>query len=160
MNSHPVDIPVIDEVDHLILGVLRREGRLSWRDLGERIGLGASATAERVRRLEATGIITGYRAELDLSRLGIGLQAITEIRMARGADHTTFEGLLASTPEVQAAMHVTGAHDYVVMLACAGVPRLDELLTRWRTDAGVEESSTRIVLNRLDLTARRDVLTR
>lgn len=50
-------------------------------------------------------------------------------------------------------MHVTGAHDYVVMLACADVPRLDELLTTWRAEGGVEESSTRIVLNQLDLTA-------
>lgn len=153
MDSYTEDTTVIDEIDHMIIGILRTHGRITWRDLGERVGLGASATAERVRRLESNGIITGYGAEVDLARLGVGLQAITEIRMVRGTDHGEFEQILSRTPEVRAAMHVTGAHDYVVMLACADVPRLDELLTTWRAEGGVEESSTRIVLNQLDLTA-------
>lgn len=153
MPSQTDDSVALDDLDHVIVGQLRTEGRLTWRELGERIGLGASATAERVRRLEASGIITGYGAEVDLSRLGIGLQAITEIRMTRGTDPADFEQMLAATPEVQAAMHVTGAHDYVVMLACADVARLDELLMVWRRDGGVEESATRIVLNQLDLTS-------
>lgn len=151
---HPAnDSTAIDDLDHVIIGELRSEGRLTWRELGERIGLGASATAERVRRLETTGVILGYRAEVDLASLGIGLRAITEIRLSRAVDPSTFEQMMMDTPEVQSAMHVTGAHDYVIMLACADVPRLDELLMQWRRDAGVEESSTRIVLNAIDLTA-------
>lgn len=142
-----------DALDHVILGELRSQGRLTWRELGERIGLGASATAERVRRLETSGVILGYRAEVDLARLGIGLRAITEIRLSRTVDPNRFEQMMMDTPEVQSAMHVTGAHDYVIMLACADVPRLDELLMQWRTEGGVEESSTRIVLNAIDLTA-------
>lgn len=153
MSPLAQDSPAIDDLDHVILGELRSEGRLTWRELGERIGLGASATAERVRRLEAAGVIRGYRAEVDLARLGIGLRAITEIRLSRSVDPSTFEQMMTDTPEVQSAMHVTGAHDYVVMLACADVPRLDELLMTWRAHGGVEESSTRIVLNAIDLTA-------
>lgn len=153
MTLTPDDSLVIDQLDHVIIGELRTEGRLTWRELGERIGLGASATAERVRRLEAAGVILGYRAEVDLAHLGIGLRAITEIRLSRTVDPNRFEQMMIDTPEVQSAMHVTGAHDYVVMLACPDVPRLDELLMQWRRDGGVEESSTRIVLNAIDLTA-------
>ncbi|MFV0318545.1 MAG: Lrp/AsnC family transcriptional regulator [Microthrixaceae bacterium] len=144
---------VIDDLDHVILGELRIEGRLSWRELGDRIGLSATATADRVRRLEAAGVIVGYGAEVDLSRLGIGLRAITEIRLDRRSDPEVFESLLAIAPEVQSAMHVTGSHDYVLMLACADVATLDSLLLRWRDEGGVEESSTRIILRAVDLTA-------
>ncbi|UDY38061.1 Lrp/AsnC ligand binding domain-containing protein [Dermatobacter hominis] len=66
-------------------------------------------------------------------------------------DHEAFEEELARTPEVQAAMHVTGAHDYVLQLACPDVATLDRLLTTWKMEAGVSESSTRIVLRDVEL---------
>jgi Lrp/AsnC family leucine-responsive transcriptional regulator len=153
MRPPSVVSPVIDDLDLAILGDLRREGRLTWRELGERVGLGATATADRVRRLESLGVLRGYRAEVDLSALGVGLQAITEIRLARTADPEPFEALLQETPEVQSAMHVTGSLDYVLMVACADVPTLDRLLMDWRTRGGVEESSTRIILREIDLAA-------
>lgn len=145
--------PAFDDLDLVILSELRIEGRLSWRELGERIGLSSTATADRVRRLEAAGVIVGYGAEVDLSKLGIGLRAITEIRLDRKADPDVFENLLAQASEVQSAMHVTGSHDYVLMLACSDVATLDGLLMKWREDGGVEESSTRIILRAIDLTA-------
>ncbi len=153
MTPSAVDTAAIDATDLAILSELRRDGRLTWRDLGERIGLSATATADRVRRLESVGVLRGYRAEVDLSALGVGLQAITEIRLARTADPETFEALLQETPEVQAAMHVTGSLDYVLMVACADVPTLDRLLLEWRSRGGVEESSTRIILREIDLSA-------
>ena len=143
--------PVIDDLDLAILGELRSDGRATWRELGERVGLGATATADRVRRLESLGVVRGYRAEVDLSALGVGLQAITEIRLARTAEPEVFETLMARSAEVQAAMHVTGALDYVLMLACPDVATLDRLLTDWRAHGGVEESSTRIILREIEL---------
>lgn len=136
----------------MILDELRRNARLSWRELGQRIGLGPTATADRVRRLEQIGVLRGYHAEVDLSALGIGLRAITELQLGRDTDSESFEAELARTPEVQSAVHVTGALDYVVMLACPDVPTLDRLLTRWKMEAGVDESSTRILLREVELT--------
>lgn len=147
------DPTVLDEIDLIILGELRAEGRLTWRELGDRIAMSPTATADRVRRLEQIGVITGYRAEVDLSSLGMGLRAITEIRLARDADYVVFESAIRETAEVQSAMHVTGALDYVLFLACADVATLDRLLTEWRELAGVEESSTRIILSEVDLFA-------
>jgi Lrp/AsnC family leucine-responsive transcriptional regulator len=130
----------------VILDELRRAGRMSWRELGQRIGLGPTATADRVRRLEQIGVLKGYRADIDLSALGLGLRAITELSLARDTDPSTFEAELLATPEVQSAMHVTGVMDYVLLLACPDVPSLDRLLTHWKSESGVEESSTRILL--------------
>jgi Lrp/AsnC family leucine-responsive transcriptional regulator len=142
---------VIDALDRVILDELRRDGRASWRELGERVGLGPTATADRVRRMERAGVIRGYHADIDLSVLGIGLRAITELQLGTITDHETFEDELARTPEVQAAMHVTGAHDYVLQLACPDVATLDRLLTTWKLESGVSESSTRIVLRDVEL---------
>ena len=143
---------VIDAIDRMILDELRTAARLSWRELGERVGLGPTATADRVRRLEELGVIRGYHAEVDYSALGIGLRAITELHLGRDTDPLVFEAELARTREVQSAMHVTGALDYVLLLACPDVATLDRLLSRWKAESGVEQSTTRILLRDVDLT--------
>ncbi len=146
-----MDSPVIDALDHAILAELRADGRSSWRELGERIGLGPTATADRVRRLEQLGVIRGYHADIDVSVLGMGLRAITELRLSPDTPYDDFEQILRTTPEVQLAFHVTGSLDYVLMLACPDVATLDRILSTWRIERGVVESSTRILLRDVDL---------
>lgn len=146
-----VEASVTDHLDHAIIGELRSNGRLSWRELGERVGLSATAAADRVRRLETIGVIRGYHAEVDLSALGMGLRAITELRLDPETPYEHFEATLAATPEVQLAFHVTGSLDYVLMLACPDVAALDRILSTWRRTSGVLESSTRVLLRDVDL---------
>jgi Lrp/AsnC family leucine-responsive transcriptional regulator len=146
-----MDSPVIDVIDHTILDQLRSNARLSWRELGDRVGLGPTSTADRVRRLEQLGVLRGYHAEVDLSVLGMGLRAITELRLTPEASYEEFEATLRDAPEVLGAFHVTGALDYVVLLACPDVASLDRLLTGWKPHGGVFESSTRIILRDVDL---------
>jgi Lrp/AsnC family leucine-responsive transcriptional regulator len=146
-----MDTPVVDALDHAILAELRADGRASWRELGERIGLGPTATADRVRRLEQIGVIRGYHADIDVSVLGMGLRAITELRLSPETPYDVFEQILRTTPEVQLAFHVTGSLDYVLMLACPDVATLDRILSTWRIERGVVESSTRILLRDVDL---------
>lgn len=141
----------IDALDRVIIGELRADARLSWRELGQRIGLGPTATADRVRRLEQLGVLRGYHADVDLSALGMGLRAITELRLTPDTPYDEFEQTLRETPEVQLAFHVTGSLDYVLMLACPDVAALDRLLSRWRIEGGALESSTRILLRDVDL---------
>jgi Lrp/AsnC family transcriptional regulator, leucine-responsive regulatory protein len=146
-----VETPVIDALDHAIIGELRSDARLSWRQLGQRVGLGPTATADRVRRLEQIGVLRGYHADVDLSALGMGLRAITELRLTADTPYDEFEATLRATPEVQLAFHVTGSLDYVLMLACPDVAALDRLLSKWRIEGGALESSTRILLRDVDL---------
>ena len=62
--------PTLDDIDHDILAVLARDGRIGWQALGPRVGLSANAAAERVRRLERAGVITGYTVRVDPIALG------------------------------------------------------------------------------------------
>ncbi|MEU0790889.1 Lrp/AsnC family transcriptional regulator [Amycolatopsis sp. NPDC005961] len=72
----------LDDVDWRLLDLLQTDGRLSFKELGRRINLSPPAVAERVRRLEETGVITGYRAQVDARRAGQPLQAFVEMRCA------------------------------------------------------------------------------
>lgn len=128
---------------------------MSWRELGGRVGLGPTATADRVKRLTESGVLRSFTATVDLAALGIGLRAVVDIRLSGAADVDSFEELLASTDEVQSALHLTGPFDYQVVLTCPDVARLDELLRGWKYGADVSESSTRIVLAEVDLNERR-----
>ena len=91
-----VETPAIDALDHAIIAELRNDARVSWRELGERVGLGPTATADRVRRLEQLGVVRGYHADVDLSALGMGLRAITELRLTSDTPYEQFEATLRS----------------------------------------------------------------
>ena len=151
MATDPEETPVIDVFDRAILKELSHDGRLSWRELGLRVGLGPTATADRVRRMERTKVISGYKARIDYGALGIGLRAIAELRLAPETNYQLFEATLYDTPEVQAMYHVTGDVDYVILLVCPDVASLDRLLGSWRDKGGAIESSTRIILREVDL---------
>jgi len=141
----------IDQIDRGIIATLRNDGRITWRDLGTRVGLAPSSTADRVRRLEELGVIRKYQAVIDPGALGIRLRAMVDARLDPSASPSKFEALLARTPEVQQAAHVTGAFDYTVLLACPDVATLDRLLRGWKDAHGMIESSTRIVLQEIEL---------
>ena len=76
------DTPVLDKIDRAILDVLAHDGRISMTELGVRVGLSKTPVSARVRRLEANGVITGYRAELSPVRLGLAHIAFLEIRLS------------------------------------------------------------------------------
>lgn len=140
---------MIDDIDRQILGALERNGRSTWRDLGDAVGLSPNATAERVRRLEDRGVIVGYTALLDPAAAGRGLVALVDVRLAAPGDAGRFEALVHELPEITDAAHVTGRSDYHLRIACAGPPALDALIRRLKTDGGVIETDTRIALRTL-----------
>lgn len=150
-----MEIPLIDPIDRAILDTLRDDGRISWRELGERVGLGATATADRVRRLVDTGVITRFTTVVDPAALGIGLRAMVDLRLRDGVVPDEFERRIADDAEVQAAFHVTGPFDYQLVLSCADVAALDRLLRGWKHDGWVLESNTRLLMTEIDLAAAR-----
>jgi Lrp/AsnC family leucine-responsive transcriptional regulator len=86
----------MDAVDRQILETMATQGRTTLQELAERVHLGASATRERLRRLEQRGVITGYRAIVDEAAVGYPLEALVEVDLAPGADMQEFENRLRS----------------------------------------------------------------
>ena len=135
------DISKFDNFDSRILQLLQKDARISMAELGRRVHLSQPAVTERVRKLELGGVIRGYRAEVDLARLGYGIRAI--IRMGR-ADYASAVKLIEQTPEVINAYNVTGKDSWVLEIALIDVAHLDAVVTRF---CMLTETSTCIVLN-------------
>lgn len=106
----------LDRLDRKIIDILQRTGRISMTDLGEQIGLSTSPCAERVRRLERNGVITGYHARINPLAVGKTLLVFVEITLsAKSAD--VFEKVrkeLLYMPEVMECHLVSGSFDYLV----------------------------------------------
>jgi len=100
----------LDRYDRRILEVLQEEGRISNQELAERIGLSPSPCLRRVRALEESGLITGYRAVLDARRLGLSLLALIHISMDRHTPErfAAFEERVRALPEVLECLLITG----------------------------------------------------
>ena len=106
--------PPLDQHDTRILAELQADARLTMAELGRRVHLSQPAVTERVRKLEAAGVISGYRATVNLAKLGYGIRAI--IRVGR-ADYARVVKLVQQTPECVNAYNVTGDDSWVLELS-------------------------------------------
>src|SRR3954463_11871723 len=118
-----------DDLDLRILEALQDNGRAGYAELGRTVGLSASAVTERVRRLEESGVITGYRCEGDPERLGLAIRAQGGLGYPT-ANYPPFHDLLASTPEVVEAHHVTGEDCFVLTVLARSMRHLEEVSGR------------------------------
>jgi Lrp/AsnC family leucine-responsive transcriptional regulator len=139
-------IAALDEIDHEILRLLRANGRLAWRELGAAVGLSANAVADRVRRLQREGVITGFAAQIDPAAGGRRLEALVGVTLAPGADSDAFALAAARLAPVIEVLHLSGAPDYQLRVACRHTAELDELLRTLRTRLGAADTETTVVL--------------
>ena len=121
---------VLDAIGWRILCELQANARLSFSELGRRVGLTPPAVAERVRRLEEAGVITGYRLELNIERLGLPLLAWVRLAPRGGTPPSEIKQAVANLTEVLECHHVTGEDCYVMKVAVASVHALEGLLER------------------------------
>lgn len=131
----------LDAHDTRILAELQGDARLSMAELGRRVHLSQPAVTERVRKLEAAGVITGYRATVDLAKLGYGIRAW--IRVGR-AEYARVVKLVQQTPECINAYNVTGEDSWVLEIAVIDVAHLDAVVSRFCL---MTETATSIILN-------------
>ncbi|MEU8222387.1 Lrp/AsnC family transcriptional regulator [Kribbella sp. NPDC048915] len=117
----------LDPTDWAILNELQNDARLSLTELGRRVNLSASATTERVRRLESLGVITGYRAEIDLTKVGYPVLAVVRLKYP-GNKHEPLRRLLAERHEFLECLRTTGDDCYTLKVAAASMPHLEELV--------------------------------
>jgi Lrp/AsnC family leucine-responsive transcriptional regulator len=120
----------LDRLDRAILREVTMDGRVSIADLARRIGLSKSPTLTRLRRLEAAGIITGYRALVDPIRLGLDHVAFVEVRLTdtREAALAAFNAAVAEVPEIEQAHLIAGNFDYLLKVRTASMRRYRAVL--------------------------------
>ncbi|MEU5910928.1 Lrp/AsnC family transcriptional regulator [Micromonospora sp. NPDC047527] len=135
----------LDAVDWAILGELQNDGRLPLTELGRRVNLSSSAATERVKRLESTGVISGYRAEVDLAKVGFAVLAVVRLKYP-GSRHEPLRQLLAERYEILECLRTTGDDCYVLKVAATSMAHLerviDELAAFGSTTTNVVYSAT------------------
>lgn len=120
---------ILDDYGRKLLEALQQDARASFADLGRRIGLSASATAERLRRMEDAGIIRGYAVEIDRAALGLPILAI--IRMTcDGPRYRPFLKFVKELPEVRECHHVTGGDAFFLQVTAASIEELERVIER------------------------------
>ncbi|MCD2189396.1 Lrp/AsnC family transcriptional regulator [Actinomycetospora soli] len=144
-----------DRTDRAILTILQREGRIANVDLAERVSLSPSSCLRRTKALEAAGLISGYRAELDRTRAGLGMTVFISLRVAQHSRATSrgIEDALTAIPAVIACHVVSGEADFLVEAVVPDFAAYESLLLDHvlAIDAVVDARSTfaiRTVLSR------------
>jgi Lrp/AsnC family transcriptional regulator, leucine-responsive regulatory protein len=119
----------LDLTDWRLLDALQRDGRATYAELARLVSMSPSAVAERVRRLEESGVITGYAAVVDPERLGLTIVALVRLRYPSG-NYQPFHKLLSATPEIVEAHHVTGEDCFVLKVLSRSMRHLEEVTGR------------------------------
>ncbi|WP_248961700.1 Lrp/AsnC family transcriptional regulator [Sphaerisporangium perillae] len=131
----------LDPTDWSILAELQRDGRVPLTELGRRVSLSASAVTERVRRLETEGVITGYRADVDLAKVGFAVLAVVRLKYP-GSRHEPLHRLLAERSEILECLRTTGEDCYTLKVTATSMPHLEKLIDEL---AGFGSTTTSIV---------------
>ncbi|WP_369030854.1 MULTISPECIES: Lrp/AsnC family transcriptional regulator [Streptomyces] len=136
----------LDVTDWAILTEVQRDGRIPFTELARRVNLSASATKERVRRLEEAEVITGYRAEVDPERTGYPVMAVVRLKYpGPGTRHEPLRRLLAERPEILECLRTTGDDCYIMKVAATSTAHLEEIVDEL---AEFGSTTTNLVLSR------------
>jgi len=135
----------MESTDGKILGLLARDGRMSYTDIGRETGLSTSAAQQRVRRLEQRGVITGYRAIIDPEFLGKTLTAFVELRSMDPTLDDEVPARLADLTEVVSCYSVAGHASHLLVVRVATPGDLETLLSQIRQAAQVSTTTTLVL---------------
>ena len=133
---------MLDERDLEIVSALREDARATYADVAARVGLSASSVHERVRKLEAAGVITAYRAVVDPEALGLFVTALIAVTPLDPQQPDDLPERLADVPEVEDCLSVAGEANYILKVRTRSTNHLEELIRRLREKAGVSTRTT------------------
>lgn len=139
--------PTVDSVDRALIAALRANARATYADLAKLVGLSAPAVHDRVRRLEATGIVTGYHAAVAAAALGLGVSALVGILQSDDVEQDDLAERLAEVPEIEDCWFVAGEEAFVVKVRVPDVDSLEHTLGVLRRIPGVARTRTTVVLS-------------
>ncbi|MEY3014242.1 MAG: hypothetical protein RIT45_2977 [Pseudomonadota bacterium] len=140
-SKHP------DSKDLALCVALQEDAKLSLQKLGERVGLSAQSVLERLRKLEAAGVIRGYYADVDARAVGLDVTAFIGVGIDTTLHLDDVERGLSRAPEVLECHHITGVHTLMVKVKTRNTATLERLIREIRDMPGVQRTETMIVLS-------------
>jgi Lrp/AsnC family leucine-responsive transcriptional regulator len=147
-------IPSLDEIDLKILEVLQKNGRARRNDLAETVGLSLPSVSERLRKLEETGVVTGYYAKLDPKKLGKDVTAFIRITVDSSRHFPSLIDHANATDEVLECHAVTGEGTHLLKVRTENTSTLEKLLAKIQAWPGVTGSLTSVILSTSKETTR------
>lgn len=139
-------MPEVDEIDHRVLRLLREDGRRTFSEMAERIGLSVAAVKRRVDRLREIGVITGFSVQIDYAKLGWGIEAFTELRYQGTTPVGEIIRTAGDVPEVQAVFTIAGDPDALIHVRVRDLGHLQLVIDRLRRAGNVTGTKTLLVL--------------
>lgn len=140
----------VDNIDREIIGLLQNDGRITATDIAKRVQLSLSATSERLRQLQSSGIVKGFSVLVDAAAVGRPIEALVDVRLGPGTRQDILDERVAAIPGVVDATHLTGRFDTQLRVATRDVAELDNLLVQIKEELGAEETNTRLVLRTIE----------
>jgi Lrp/AsnC family leucine-responsive transcriptional regulator len=139
--------PAIDGTDARLLERLQVDGRRPYAELGAEVGISGPSAHERVKKLEAKGVIRGYAATVDPAAAGYGVLAFTWLTQAPGTAGTDLTATFAAIAEIEECHHIAGEADYLLKIRARDTRHLEEVLVRLQSTPNVFTTETDVVLS-------------
>lgn len=137
----------LDRIDAQLLELLQEDGRRSYSDLGAAVGISGPAAHERVKKLEARGVIAGYMARVSPAAVGLALLAFTWVTQSPGTIATDLTDDFAAIPEIEACHHITGEADYLLKIRARDTRDLERVIRAVQTTRHVFTTETDVAFS-------------
>ena len=137
----------LSETDSRLLRILQQDGRRSYADLGADLGMAGPSAHERVKKLEARGVIRGYSASVDPVAIGLTVLAFTWVTQAPGTISLDLTPEFAAIPEVEECHYIAGEADYILKIRARSMEHLGEVVRRVQTTRHVFSTETDVVFS-------------
>lgn len=137
----------MDAIDLSLVELLRGNARLSYAELARQVGLSPPAVHERVGKLESSGVIRGYRADVEPESVGLGVTALIGIVQDSGADTDEVLGALRAMPEIESCYFMAGVESFLCKARVGTIAQLEQLIVRLSRTAGIASTRTTIALS-------------
>ena len=139
------DIREFDELDRRIVELMCRSSQGSYRQIAKQLGIHPTTLIQRVKNLEAKGVINGYRAKVDYMRLGFDYMGIIQVYVEKNM--LDVQETIRSIPQVLAVFDVTGECDSIVWIACRDREEFSNIVKSILKIEGVQKTNTSVILN-------------
>ncbi len=137
----------MDAIDLRLVELLRTNARLSFAELARQVGLSAPAVHERVGKLESSGVVRGYRADVDPEAIGLGVTAMIGVVEESTTDADDLQELLRELPEIESCYFMAGVESFLLTVRVGTIAELERLIVRLNRTPGVASTRTAIALS-------------